>query len=309
MRLVSFLLFLALFGCTNSDDDDDDAPYDYWCDDFSSNWVEVAASENDACGITPQGTVQCIRYQPSEIAATGNFISITAGRWHFCGLSTDGAISCWTEGGQEEVDVPSGYFSSVSAGFYHTCAINIDGLVQCWGSNSHGQTNSTLTPSVLVSSGLNHSCAVTADGEIVCWGCVEEPPTELQSLGHCDPHPLTMSALSSGNFYNCGISDTNIHCWGCADNQTVSNCNVAFSAPSGGFVSVDAGHYGQACGVDTDENLECWGDVPVRCGAPDRLFSSVSVGGNVTCGITTEGTTICWGNLFYNEPDYSMDAN
>ncbi|HCP61715.1 MAG TPA: hypothetical protein DIU14_04485, partial [Actinobacteria bacterium] len=34
---------------------------------------------------------------------------------------------------------PSGSFSSVSAGRYHTCGVKTDGTVACWGDDTSGQ--------------------------------------------------------------------------------------------------------------------------------------------------------------------------
>ena len=74
----------------------------------------------------------------------GEFISVSAGDDHTCGVRTDGSVACWgsnTSFGEfaGQATPPAGQFVSVSAGFDHTCGIRADASVACWGDGYDGQ--------------------------------------------------------------------------------------------------------------------------------------------------------------------------
>jgi alpha-tubulin suppressor-like RCC1 family protein len=77
------------------------------------------------------------------------------------------------------------------------------------------------------------------------------------------------------------------------------------------FVDLSLGDF-HSCGLQADGEVFCWGlntqgqsgnGVPGGTGSNvprviigGALFSSISAGGNHTCGINKDGTTMCWGN-------------
>jgi alpha-tubulin suppressor-like RCC1 family protein len=75
-------------------------------------------------------------------------------------------------------------FVSLSAGRYHTCGVTSSGGVMCWGDNAFGKLgDSTKTDrtvpvdvvglpdvAIAVAAGGEHTCALTASGEVSCWG-------------------------------------------------------------------------------------------------------------------------------------------
>jgi alpha-tubulin suppressor-like RCC1 family protein len=77
-----------------------------------------------------------------------------------------------------------GPFGSLSAGKFHTCGVTHDGIAHCWGYNDWGQlgtgtTNLTGPPNIPVlggiaflklSAGEHHTCGVSQDGSAYCWG-------------------------------------------------------------------------------------------------------------------------------------------
>ncbi|MCY4584047.1 MAG: hypothetical protein OXE50_14820, partial [Chloroflexi bacterium] len=48
----------------------------------------------------------------------------------------DGSVACWGSDEYGQATPPEGEFTSVSAGRYHSCGVMIDGSAVCWGSNN-----------------------------------------------------------------------------------------------------------------------------------------------------------------------------
>ena len=80
---------------------------------------------------------------PTSIATateyTGEFVSVSAGGLHTCGVRIDGTVACWGSSVYGEATPPAGQFASISAGAYHNCGVRRDGTVACWGSSETGQ--------------------------------------------------------------------------------------------------------------------------------------------------------------------------
>jgi hypothetical protein len=72
--------------------------------------------------------------------------------------------------------------------------------------------------------------------------------------------------------------------------------NEYYPAPAGTFLSLSAGS-GYACAVRTDNTVFCWGgDTFGETLPPPGTFTSVSTGWDFACGLKTDGTIRCWGN-------------
>ena len=137
-------------------------------------------------------------------------ISLAAGNYHTCALTTTGRVWCWGKGsvGQLGNDVsldsdhpvavvdgdgssnPLTGVISLAAGSYHTCALTTVGQVWCWGKGYFGQlgndaeinsdhpvavvdgdgSSNPLTGVISLAAGGNHTCAITSGGGALCWG-------------------------------------------------------------------------------------------------------------------------------------------
>ncbi len=135
-----------------------------------------------------------------------NFVSISLGNTHSCGIDSVGQGYCWGQGASGRLGnggtsnssipvvvsqgaIPAGVtLSSISAGGSHTCAIGSNSKGYCWGYNYYGQlgngsTTQATTPVAVsqgampagvtlqsISTGFNHTCAIGSNGKGYCWG-------------------------------------------------------------------------------------------------------------------------------------------
>ncbi len=145
---------------------------------------------------------------PGPVAGGHSFVSLTAGRYHFCGLTASHSVFCWggDTGGalspveaalttcaepnepvrlcaQEPVALPqfTGWYG-VFAGDYTSCVLDGAGGASCWGNNEYGQAGNGGGPGqvdrpvagglrfTLIAPGTDHSCGVAADSLAWCWG-------------------------------------------------------------------------------------------------------------------------------------------
>jgi alpha-tubulin suppressor-like RCC1 family protein len=111
------------------------------------SFAEVGAGQSHTCGVTAEGTAYCWGLNDSGQLGIGT----TAGP-ESCQHVGDPPTPCST------VPVPiSGQagFLTVSAGAFHSCGVTADGAAYCWGENGNGQlgdgtTNQRLTPGRVV---------------------------------------------------------------------------------------------------------------------------------------------------------------
>ncbi|HKG91489.1 MAG TPA: hypothetical protein VKA84_06355 [Gemmatimonadaceae bacterium] len=226
------------------------------------------------------------------------FSSVSAGRFHTCGLDAGSVAYCWgrnesgqlgdnsTTGRQSPVPVAGGLvFRQVSSGHTHTCGVTTTSIAYCWGSNISGQlgdgsTTDHLSPTPVagglafrhVSAGYNHSCGVTTTSAVYCWGNnatggLGDGTTIARLAPVQATGGLAIRLVTAGNGYSCGVATpTNLaYCWGSnpqgqLGDGTTTNRLVP-TAVSGGlqFRGLSAGQ-GHSCGTGMGSNAYCWGD-------------------------------------------------
>ncbi len=245
---------------------------------------------------------------------------------------------------KDDVDL---VFQSVVAGGKHACGSTIDNVLYCWGNNQFGQLGNGASsdfipnPSYAVTGklfmnydlGRNHTCGVSTDKNVWCWGS-----NEFGQLGNGESRlkqsEVPVQVLSSEKFRSvsitrntsCGISINNEgYCWG--DNSRgqlgngklggVSYIPIKLSNGSSDWVYLSSGTGKHICGIDTYDNLYCWGNndkgqigngsesvIPVR--VPEhisfrRQFVQVTTGLDHTCARDNDGYVYCWGSNQYGQ--------
>jgi alpha-tubulin suppressor-like RCC1 family protein len=229
------------------------------------------------------------------------WIAPAAGGSHSCGLTTDGAISCWGANGAGQLGtgdlVPSEIPRQVSlpmqavdvrTGFDVTCALLTDASVWCWGANLEGQLGQddtypgTDSPVPLrvgsendwtaVSPGQGHACGLRAPGRLYCWG--RNSTFEL-GQGNTEPQELRLPTqvgtnsdwveVTCGQDISCARKrDGTAWCWG--------------TMVSGALAAGDVAPHG----------------TPTRVPVGDD-WTQLSSGTFHTCGLRAGGTLSCAG--------------
>lgn len=221
------------------------------------------------CGVTASGEILCWGYNgagqigdgtsgaeeeadalrpwPVRAESDADFVDVSGGYAHTCGLTVDGRAICWGgnlegevgDGTQEMRAVPTPVegehrFSALQAGgascHYHTCGLTTDGSTYCWGRNyAAGSSERFLaTPTPIngdpgfqsVSVGGYVVCGLTPEGELFCWGDGNQGQMGNGTAGWTSlPTPirpdLRFASVKSGGAHTCAATvDGPVYCWG-----------------------------------------------------------------------------------------------
>ncbi|MBU0756777.1 MAG: hypothetical protein KKF44_01815 [Nanoarchaeota archaeon] len=204
------------------------------------------AVEDEECigGLGDGSTIQ--QKNPVAVNLSVQFIQVSAGGRHTCGIIVNGSAVCWGSGalGQlgyggtsqqnNPVFVNSNYtFKSISAGDSHTCGILANGSAMCWGSGVYGQlgyggTSQQNNPIFInlsytfqtVSSFSIHSCGILMNGSAMCWGSgiygqLGYGGTSQQNNSILVNSTSEFKSISAGSFHTCSIlTNGSAVCWG-----------------------------------------------------------------------------------------------
>lgn len=247
------------------------------------------------------------RFEVTRVGDDDDWLAISGGERHSCGIRAPGALYCWGDNSQGQLGVgdtgkrlaPARVGSGVDwerifCGGDNCCAMRDAGELHCWGENHEGkagQADSYSAPDVLeplpvagdmryreVALGQGHVMAIDLDGELVGWG------------------RMTTAETGMGSF----------------DNHLREPTRVFPDGDDGAdWMSVAAGQH-HSCGVREDGTLWCWGgsqfgevgrdvvmegslfQVPARIGDRED-WAGVAVGWFHTCAVTMEDELYCWG--------------
>ena len=107
----------------------------------------------------------------------------------------------------------------VSSGGVHTCGVKLDGSIECWGCKEgwdYGQCSVPAGTFLSVSAGFFHTCGIKEDNSVVCWGCSGTFYGEDVDAGQCDPTKgLDIEMVDCGNYQTVAIwGEEHLACWG-----------------------------------------------------------------------------------------------
>ena len=178
---------------------------------FADQYVDSPWDYPTSCAIRADDlTVDC---WGSYVAGSpgGRFTAIDGGlSGRYCGIRTDGAVTCWGWDGTARTDVPEGRFSAVAVGRSMSCGIRVGGAVDCWGEDAESGTSEAPPGRFAAISSFDSGptddrwawppgsgiepykssfCGVRTAGTVTCWGANQHaaggrPCGALRGGGH-----------------------------------------------------------------------------------------------------------------------------
>jgi alpha-tubulin suppressor-like RCC1 family protein len=239
----------------------------------------------------------------------GSVAAVSVGGEHSCAITTSGDAYCWGSNEFGQLGVAIGThncarldrhvpcealpqlvagglkFQKIAAGGAHTCGLLTDGRIFCWGDNSQGQIGDPAVPFAVapravvtaslfsdVVAGDSHACGLRTDGVAACWGANDMGQLGVGNGGIGSATPVNantnqrFASISAGAKRTCARTSTGIpFCWG--SHWVARSIN----------------------GIEVTRSQS----TPVQTFL-SPAFRQVSVGGEVTCGLTLNGAAYCW---------------
>lgn len=263
----------------------------------SGVFTEVSSGWGFACGVRPDGGVEC--WGPNRSAyedpPEGSFMSLSAGVEHICGVRPGNVAECWgSSTPRREAGVPlSGVFTSVAVGSSFSCGLRSGGELECWGGayspRRRGQETAELPPSRFKSidaSGGGLMCGVRIDEGGECWPSLDERHFE-EGL-----RLLDVGGGSRGDQV-CGLrSDGGVECLEDGDETPLSAVETLQGGP---FMDVAVSKTYGVCGLLAAGEVRCWaGAGGVELIAPEGEFAELDGGYSHKCGIRPDASVACW---------------
>lgn len=237
-------------------------------------------------------------------------------------------------------------FLALTAGNEHTCGLDVSGRAWCWGLNLHGELGvgdrvPRATPTAVLGgrafsrlvAGGSHTCGLEAGGSAWCWGRNREGQLGVgDTVARLAPAAmaggLQFTELHAGSFHSCGLVGARAYCTGTASLEDFN--------PDGGACDAD-GHCGiptpvltpytferllaggdDTCGTTSTGALRCWAlepdpqpdvtvEVPGAAGLSFLMLPRSGTGGNAgPCGLDGAGQPWCWDGVWNTGPDIRL---
>ena len=235
------------------------------------------------CGVLPNRATVCPGEDGYDLLATvhaSDWVPYYAhsGSFYPCGNGKGGGIVCWDPYAEAFVDPTSREIVDFSAESPDACWILGNGTVGCYGHPRIGSPKGTFK-SIAVGDGVGagaFACGVRTSGELSCWD---------------DGREWSNASLPEGIFKSVSAGFNHV----CAIRMNDTVTCLGGGHFGGTFRSLDGGGYQTHCGIQTDNTLECWGNLSAIPGT----FQSVSVQGAREyahyCAVRTDGSLVCAG--------------
>jgi len=304
---------------------------------INTDWSMIATNGDTSCGLY-LGSAYC--WGANDYGQYGDSTTTTLSLPK--AMSTSGVLSGKT-------------IDDISVGVYNACVHTTESKMYCSGMGVRGQlgngsvTNSSIMvePTMTgvlsgktinkISAGNQFVCAIASDNKAYCWGIGSSGQLGNNSTTTNNTTPLavistgvlsgkTITDISSGYTHTCALDSAGkAYCWGQGGqgqlgNGTISNSLVPVAVTSTGalagksLVKIYTG-FNNACAIDTDGALYCWGQnqygqlgdgftanlttptlVPMTGLLSGKTILDVSPGSYHTCAIASDSKVYCWGN-------------
>ncbi|MBC7457310.1 MAG: hypothetical protein H7235_03470 [Bdellovibrionaceae bacterium] len=288
--------------------------------DVGTVYTQVSVGAEHTCGISSTNILKCWgrnnfgqlglgntidSSNPVAVAAT-LYASISIGGNSSCAIASSGQLRCWGYNGYGSLgdnttanrNVPTDInvgtlYKTISMGAISTCGTTNADDLKCWGNNQYGQLGDGTTVNKMIPTFIDSGVAYKK---------------------------ISSSLLAS--FYTCGLTTTDkIKCWGANQyGQLGDGTTTTHSLPIAINVSKNysdlAVGYVHTCAIEKlTGQLSCWGknefgqlgDYTTTTRTSEvssdtgRIYSSISLGYNYTCGRTDKNLLRCWGRNDYGQ--------
>lgn len=185
--------------------------------------------------------------KPSKVGTDSDWIDVSAGQGHACGIRAPGSLWCWGrnsngqlgqgDGGTPQSRKPirvgtASDWVDVDCGQGTTCGVRADGSLWCWGDNNFGQVGTApsvgITTPRMVSGGdyakvetdTFETCALTKSGALWCMGRNAEGQLGTGDImDRSTPTLLSSGWLQPavGRFFLCARAEGSVSCTGAND--------------------------------------------------------------------------------------------
>jgi hypothetical protein len=233
-----------------------------------------------------------------------DYVQISAGKNHVCGVASNGNIVCWgnpgNDVGQSENQV--GNYRSVHCGTDRTCTITQGNVLSCYGA-FHNSANYSAVPNgnnyLTVDLDVVNSdpaCAIKVDGTLECGDCTYN--ASGQTSAGCNPPFGMFTQVSVTNDRGCALSiEGKITCWGAPE----GNLFLENVPKEDGYSNLEVASQEGACALGATGALHCWGPTWSASGPEEEtdsneLFTQLSAFSDVLCAIKEDDQSIwCYG--------------
>ncbi|HVY32073.1 MAG TPA: hypothetical protein VHB79_36305 [Polyangiaceae bacterium] len=303
----------------------------------SKAWTQLSLGDNHACAIDSNHDLYCWGDNgwgqlgngaaptdsptPVQIGAGASWASVDAGYSYTCATRSDGTAWCWGNNDYgvlgkpgapssvpQQVDDTDTWSSMSASPGSETCGIRKDYSLWCWGYGplGNGDPNGTAvdTPSQVPGNpctDVSDTCQAQQECNFVQGQGVTCRCAAGYTGANCDD-----IAECAGNV--CGVRTT------CDEKTPGFDCSCQSGFVGDGkacgpkFAALAVGANNHSCGIDTAQQLWCWGDNQLgQLGTGDTngtlsakhigaaAWLAVDMSQQFSCGIQADHTLWCWG--------------
>lgn len=93
----------------------------------------LAAGQAGTCAVQVSGMVACTGMEVPPDLATTSFTQVATGRLLACGVTPNGTVECWGRCFFDLCEAPPPGLTGIDLGVSYACGLRADGHIVCWG--------------------------------------------------------------------------------------------------------------------------------------------------------------------------------